>query len=317
MKKNIFKNQITEFKRDVLAGMSHHKKFLKPKYFYDSSGSALFKKISELDEYYLTRTEIKILSYYGKNIARKLGDGIILIVYGAGSWTKINILLKQIKNINRIIIIDIDEAELKKIKIEIKNSYPYITSQIIVSDFSKKITISSMFQRNETPVIFFPGSTIGNFDITEINQFLKMTHECIGGKGYFLVSVDLKKDRKIIEGAYNDRAGITAEFNKNVLNRINSELSGDFDLNYFKHVAFYDDIKGRIEMYLESLKLQTVRIGNNNFDFKKGERIQTEYSYKFSISEFQNIVRRSNFMPLKFWTDPNKFFAVHLLKTLL
>lgn len=315
MKKNIFRNQNTEFNFDVLEGMSQHKKSLKPKYFYDSRGSALFKKISQLDEYYLTRTEINILSTYGKNIAREFGNDIILIIYGAGSWVKINILLEQIKNISQIIIVDIDKAELKKTRVKIKNLYSHIPLTTLVSDFSKKITTSSVIQGNQTRVIFFPGSTIGNFDSIEVNQFLKMTHECIGGKGYLLVSVDLKKDKKIIEAAYNDKKGITAEFNKNLLHRINSELSGDFNLNYFQHLAFYDDIKGRIEMHLESLKLQKVKIGNKIFDFKKGETIQTEYSYKFSVAEFQNIAKNNNFIPLRFWTDRKSFFAIHLFET--
>ena len=301
-----------EFLTDVLNGLSKDQKKLEPKYFYDAHGSALFDQICSLEEYYPTRTELKLLSDQADEIA-DLIEGQHLIEFGSGSSVKIRILLDAAEELASYVPVDISREHLLNAADGIASDYPDLNVLPVCADFTQTFDLPSAVTSGERAG-FFPGSTIGNFSRNDAKQFLAMAASMLGTGGALVIGVDLKKDPKILHAAYNDQQGVTAAFNLNLLTRINRELEGTFDLEAFAHEARYVEREGRIEMHLVSLKDQTVSVNGHSFKFTKDESIHTENSHKYDIDEFHQMSRETGFEPERTWTDAHNLFSIHYLK---
>ena len=301
------------FLEEVLAGLSGAQKALSPKYFYDARGCELFDAICGLAEYYPTRTEMAMMQECAPEMAMRLGPDCVLIEYGSGTSRKTRVLIAELEP-RAYMPVDIAGGQIKVSAMELAAAFPRLKIIAVCADYSRLLTlpeIDTVGARRR--VIYFPGSTIGNFTAPEARLFLQNARALAGAEGAMLVGVDLKKDSALLHAAYNDAQGITAEFNLNLLARINRELGANFDLSAFRHRAFYNAGAGRIEMHLESLRTQRVTLGGRSFDFRSGETIHTENSYKYSVGEFQQLARSAGFEPAACWTDPRQWFAVHLL----
>ncbi len=296
---------------DVLAGLALPKKSIPPKYFYDEQGCRLFEAICELPEYYLTRTETAILRGNIAEIAQFIGPEAQLIEFGCGVQAKTRILIQALQT-QLYVPIDIAIDTLRTSSNELARRFPFLNIVGICADHTRPLALPEFVG---VPIrkkaVFFPGSTIGNFTPNEALAFLRQARKMAGAGGVLLVGVDLKKDKATLDAAYADAKGATAQFNLNLLRRINRELAADFQLNRFRHKAFYDPVLGRIEMHLESLYSQFVHVAGRRFDFAPGETIHTEISCKYSITEFQELGKRAGFTPEKVWTDPEQLFSVH------
>lgn len=297
------------FRREVVAGLSLPQKNLPPKYFYDEAGSRLFERICRLREYYPTRTELAITRSNLAHIARFAGRNCALLEYGSGESLKTRLLLRALKP-SVYIPVDIAEDALERAVRSLKRDFPDLRIAPVVGDFSAPLDLPSLKGRGR-PVVYFPGSTIGNLTPDQAHAFLAMTRGQAGPDGAMLIGVDLKKDAAVLHAAYNDAKGVTAAFNLNVLARINRELGANFDLKCFAHYAFYDPALGRIEMHLVSLARQAVRLGRYRFTFSIGESIHTENSYKYSIDEFRALAERAGWRGTKVWSDSRSLFSVH------
>lgn len=301
------------FLDDVLDGLSRKQKTLPAKYFYDERGSRLFEAICELPEYYLTRTELVLMRDCAADMAARVGPKALLIEYGSGSSTKTPILIDALKPA-AYLPIDISREQLAQSALALANARPDLPVRALCADYTKPFALADCddldFRRK---LVYFPGSTIGNFDRAQTHRFLRQIVDVVGSNGAALIGVDLKKDPAILHAAYNDTAGVTAAFNLNVLERINRELNGDFALDGFRHHAFYNSFLGRIEMHLLSLRSQTVNIASRRFAIRDGETIHTEISCKYSIEEFQAIARDAGLLAHSVWTDPQQLFSVHYL----
>jgi dimethylhistidine N-methyltransferase len=301
------------FRADVLRGLSLPRKAIPPKYFYDDRGSALFEAICELPEYYPTRTETAMMQRYASEMAALLGARSLLIEYGSGSSKKTRLLLDAAApavympiEISRGLLIDTGR--------ELAQTYPLLNVVAVCADYSNPLHLPDCRAHDHGKrVVYFPGSTIGNFDVDETRAFLANVKNVLGQDGIFLVGVDLKKNPMLLHAAYNDAQGVTAQFNLNLLQRMNNELNADFDLAAFRHHAFYDAERGRIEMHLVSLARQTVSLGVHRFAFDSGETIHTEISRKYGLDEFQQIAREAGLQALKVWVDDQELFSVHCL----
>jgi dimethylhistidine N-methyltransferase len=301
------------FLDDVIGGLSRPQKALPPKYFYDAEGCALFEAICGLPEYYLTRAEIALMQSHVGDMARHLGPGCVLIEYGSGSARKTRILIAA-TGPAAYVPIDIARAELNATAAEIAREFPQLRVVAICADYSHPIALPDLEGLGaRRRIVYFPGSTIGNLTPAEATAFLAGARVQLGAGGGLLIGVDLKKDTARLDAAYNDARGVTAAFNLNLLARINRELGADFDLSAFCHRAVYDAASGRIEMHLESVKAQEVRIGVRSVRFRKGETIHTENSYKYSVREFQDLAAAAGLAPVECWTDPDRLFGVHYL----
>jgi len=301
------------FLDDVIAGFSRLQKELPPKYFYDERGSALFEAICELPEYYPTRTETAIMRLRSKEIAVRLGPGCALIEFGSGNSRKTRILIGELAPV-AYIPIDIAAAQVKASSAELARTFPDLAVIAVCADYSQPFALPELNGVHaRRRVVYFPGSTIGNFTIPEATAFLKNAGAIAGARGGLLIGADLKKDAARLNAAYNDSQGVTAQFNLNLLARINRELGADFDLGAFRHRAFYNPGAGRIEMHLVSERDQQVGIRGHVFRFRSGETIHTENSYKYSVAEFQELARGAGLSPEGYWTDPDQLFAVHYL----
>lgn len=306
--------QVEDFRRDVIEGLSQPQKSLPCKYFYDERGSRLFEEICKLDEYYPTRTELGIMKEWGTEMADILGRGCLLIEYGSGSSLKTRVLLDHLVEPAGYVPIDISCDHLLPTADGLRKEYPDIPVLPVCADYT-----ADEYELPPCPntilrkVVYFPGSTIGNFDRDFAEKFLRRIADLCGPDGILLIGVDLKKDEGVLEAAYDDAQGTTAAFNRNILHRINGELEGDFNVENFKHRAYYNGELGRIEMYLVSTEAQTVSIGDESISFDKGESIHTENSHKYSPEEFKNLARRSGFIVHRVWTDPDELFSVQCL----
>ena len=303
-----------EFLTDVIDGLNQKPKTLKPKYFYDNRGAELFTEICKTPEYYPTRTEIEILKLNAKDIASEIGDNVALIEYGSGALEKIQILLNVLENQAGIIPVDISKDQLIEATAELQTMYPDLKIIPIPADFTKPISIPKLSPAPANRVAFFPGSTIGNFEPDLAISFLQGVTDTIGPGGLLLIGFDLKKQTETLVAAYDDKAGITETFNKNILHRINTELGGNFDIQSFKHIARYNEKEGRIEMHLESQTNQSVSIKNTVFQFMEKETIHTENCYKFTETDFKALASKAGLSPVKAWNDNRRYFAVMLLR---
>jgi dimethylhistidine N-methyltransferase len=300
---------------EVIKGLSKPQKELPSKLFYDEKGSQLFDQICELEEYYPTKTELKILHNNIEEIGNTLGEGTLLLELGSGSSIKIRLLLDFIPGLAGYVPIDISADHLIQSVEILKSEYPHVPMFPLAADYTKEFELPEITVPYAHKAIFYPGSTIGNFKPEEARTFLKRIAGIIGSNGGMIIGVDLKKDIKILEAAYNDKKGVTAEFNLNILNRINNDTGSNFDLSKFDHEAVYNEDEGRIEMHLISLTDQQVRLNGKKANFYKDEKIITEYSYKYSPEEFEKLVD-GIFEVRKVWTDRKKLFSVQYLRVI-
>jgi dimethylhistidine N-methyltransferase len=302
------------FRAAVLSGLSRRQKSIPCRFLYDERGSALFEEICELPEYYLTRTETAILSDCASDIASLAGPHAQLIEFGSGAARKVRLLLEALDEPDAYVAIDISREPLRRAAEEVAADFPDLPVVAICADYLQRVRLPPLPTRGGgRRIAFFPGSTIGNFTPEDAIGFLAGCRQVVGRGGALVIGVDLKKDAALLEAAYNDRAGVTAAFNLNLLERINRELEGDFDLERFAHDAFYNAGKGRIEIYIRSLADQLVTVAGRSIRLAAGERIHTEDSCKYTIDEFQRLAAHGGFRPVRSWTDPAALFSVHFL----
>ena len=301
-----------EFCEQVIAGLSQRARMLPCKFFYDETGSALFSNICELPEYYITRTEMQILRKRGGEIAKAVGRGVELIGLGTGAGTKTQILLDNLEAPVAYLPVDISREQLRQSTVLFRKRFPGLEILPVCADYLQPFDLPRRRRIPNRTVVYFPGSTIGNLEPEEASDFLKKIAFIAGSGGALLMGVDLKKSKTILERAYNDSAGVTAQFNLNLLTRANRELDSDFDLANWCHRAIYNEKAGRIEMHLISEKSQTVNIADAAFSFAPGEHIITEFSYKYSPSEMIALAAAVGLRFEKIWTDEQNLFGLFL-----
>lgn len=306
-----FDEQTSPFADDVLDDLSQHPKRLSPKYFYDARGSELFEQITLLPEYYPTRTELSILRDRGGAISATLPKGAALVEFGAGATTKVRLLLNECA-LGAYVPVDISGDFLRAQADSLRQDFPGLAVYPVAADFTAPFALPEAVA-GMPKVGFFPGSTLGNFEPHEACAFLRSARDILRQGAQMVIGVDLEKDERVLYEAYNDKAGVTAHFNLNVLHRINRELGGNFDISAFTHRAIYNRDRHRIEMHLISRKAQTVRVLGRSFSFRAGETIHTENSYKYSLERFAALARGSGWTPRATWTDGAGMFSVHAL----
>src|SRR4030088_1023236 len=306
-----FDEQTSVFDGEVIEDLSQHPKRLSPKYFYDATGSELFEQITLLPEYYPTRTELTILRDRASEIAAIVPQGAALVEFGAGATTKVRLLLNECA-FRAYVPVDISGDFLKAQAEALRQDFPGLDVYPVTADFTAPFGLPDAVKAMPK-VGFFPGSTLGNFEPHEACAFMRSAREILGEGAQMIIGVDLEKDERVLYEAYNDKAGVTARFNLNVLVRINRELGGNFDTSAFIHRAIYNRERHRIEMHLISRKTQTVRVLGRSFSFRAGESIHTESSYKYSLDRFTALARGSGWTPLELWTDAAGMFSVHAL----
>ena len=299
-----------DFLADVIAGLSSNPPTLPCKYFYDERGAALFQKICELPEYYVTRTEIDILDRNRAEIASQLGPNIELIGLGTGAGTKTRILIEALERPAVYIPVDISEKQLRESTVLFQKIFPDLEILPVCADYLQAVVLPSPRHKSARNIVYFPGSTIGNFEPEEAIGFLRRVANVCRGNGGLLIGVDLKKDEQVLEAAYNDRAGVTAQFDLNLMERINRELGADFDLDQWRHRAIYNSEAGRIEMYLISEIDQFVHVNEHKFHFRRSDKIITEFSYKYAPKEFAALAGKAGFNFVRMWTDDACLFGI-------
>ncbi len=305
--------QLDDLRDEVLRGLAKPAKELPCKLFYDRRGSALFEKICTLDEYYLTRTETAIMEQHAAEIAALIGERCVLIEYGSGSSSKIRIILDRLREPLSYMPIDLAKDQLLCSATAIAAAYPRLKVLPLCADYTQPFVPPSIAEDAARRVAFFPGSTIGNFHPHEAEGFLQRARDLVGRAGSLLIGVDLKKDPGLLHAAYNDPAGVTAEFNLNILAHVNSRFGSDFRLDQFAHRAQYDERLGRIEMLLISLEDQVVQLADTKFPLEAGEPILTEVSYKYDLDQFASLAERAGFGVERVWTDSAQLFSVQYL----
>lgn len=304
--------QPANFYREVVDGLRARPRRVPPKFFYDERGSRLFDRICRTPEYYPTRTELAILQARAAEIAERVGTGCVLVEPGSGSCEKVQPLLEDLRPA-AYVPVDISGEHLRAAAARVSQTYPWLEVCAACADFTVPLRLPPAVGEGRR-VAFFPGSSIGNFDPEAAVGFLGNLAEMVGPGGGLLIGVDLKKDPAVLDAAYNDAEGVTAAFNLNLLERINRELDGDFRPERFRHHAFYNAARGRVEMHLVSECDQVVRVDGHRFGFAAGEGIHTESSYKYTVEEFRALGRRAGYAPVAVWTDADGLFSVHYLQ---
>jgi len=309
------KPRLEDFRAAVEQGLTRSPKAIPPKFFYDVRGSELFNRICETPEYYVTRTELAMLDTLGPDIAALVGPAATVIEFGCGSADKVRRLLAALDAPADYVAIDISREPLLHSADEIAIEFPDVRVSAICADFALRFEMpKALCSGAGKRLAFFPGSTIGNQTPDEALQFLKLVRGIAGPGGALLIGVDLKKDANVLHAAYNDAAGVTAEFNLNLLHRMRTELGADVDPEAFEHRAFYNEGLSRVEMHLVSREAQSVRLNGHRFAFAKGETIHTECSYKYELDEVADLARSSGFAVRRSWTDPARLFSIHYLE---
>ncbi len=283
------------FLAEAIAGLSSSPRTLPCKFFYDERGSDLFQKICELPEYYVTRTELQILKTYGRNIAKQIGRGIELIGLGTGAGTKTRLLLDELEQPVAYVPVDISGEQLQQSSAVFRKLFPDVEVLPVCADYLRPVALPTPKRKPTRKVVYFPGSTIGNFEPDIALDFLRRIRRVCGDDGGLLIGVDLQKAHDVLECAYNDAQGVTAQFNLNLLTRLNRELGADFNLDHWRHRAIYNAEAGRIEMHLVSERAQTIHLGDREFHFARGETIVTEFSYKHTPEGFAAIASPRRF----------------------
>ena len=303
-----------QFAADVLAGLTAAPKRLPPKYFYDAAGSELFEQITELPEYYPTRCEMKILREHARDIAQLIPQGAALIEFGSGSSKKARILLGAASKLAAYVPVDICREMIEQEAAELRPDFPQVRVLPVTADITQMFPLPGEAKAAPVRVGFFPGSTIGNFEPHEAAAFLRHAGKILGPGARLIVGADLIKPAEVLKAAYNDAQGVTAKFNLNLLTRINRELNGTFKLASFEHHAFYNRERNRIEMHLASLKRQKVKVAGETIDFRAGETIHTENSYKYSVESLGALARGAGWRPLEAWTGERKYFCIQVFE---
>jgi len=301
------------FRAVALAGLARAHKAIPCRFLYDQAGSALFEQICDLPEYYVTRAETAILTAHAGEIAARVGPHARLIEFGSGASHKVRLLLNALDQPRSYVPIDISGATLHQAASSIAADFPALEVIAVCADYMNPGRLPALaLKHGGRRVGFFPGSTIGNLTPDEAVEFLRGCRALLGPDGGMIVGADLKKDEGVLNAAYNDAAGVTARFTLNLLERMNRELDADFDRTRFAHEAFYDADSGRMEIYIRSLMNQIVTVAGRRFMFAFGERLHVEYSYKFSVEEFQALARRAGFRPVQCWTGAGLFGVFYL-----
>ena len=295
---------------EVVGGLQQPQKIISPKYFYDEYGSKLFEDICELPEYYLTRTELGIMQQNMAEISDCVGPSCSVIEFGSGAGVRARFLLEHLNEPLVYVPVDISGDHLAAVAKEFTTDFPAIEVLPVVADFTRPFPLPEPKRMPLRNLVYFPGSTIGNFKPEAALNLLRVMFQEASAGGALIIGIDLKKDSEVLEAAYNDRAGVTAEFNLNMLRRLNREFGSDFDLENFHHQAIYNDSKGRIEMHLVSQVPQKVEMAGQVFCFEAGEAVVTEYSYKYATDEFKAMIESAGFVVDKIWTDSNHWFSL-------
>jgi dimethylhistidine N-methyltransferase len=302
------------FVADILAGLREQPKRIAPIYFYDARGSALFDRICELPEYYPTRTETKILADNGEEMARCIGEDALLVEFGSGSSTKTRLLLDRLASLRAYVPVDISRSHLLEAAHRIAEGYPDLEVLPVCADFTQRFAVPKPARPAQRVVVFFPGSTIGNFDPPEALSLMRVMREIAGPGGALLVGADLVKEPARLVRAYDDAAGVTAAFNLNVLRRLNAELGAGFDLKSFRHRAVWNAAASRIEMHLVSTRQQRVRLGDEQVELLADEAIVTEHCHKYTVSGFAEQAASAGWQARACWKDARGDFSVHYLE---
>ena len=308
-----FKPRLESFLAEVLIGLRKPQKELPSKYFYDERGSQLFERICELKEYYITRTEASIMQAHIEEMVELIGPRVLVIEHGCGNCEKVRLLMDRLHDPVAFIPIDISQEQLLQVTKEIDSIYPQLQVLPICADYTSSFELPVPKRESKRTVVYFPGSTIGNFDPIPAKHFLEHIASLCGSGGALLIGVDLKKDPAVLHSAYNDSEGLTAAFNLNLLARINRELDCDFQLDGFEHYAFYNPRESRVETHLISQRAQVVHIGGETIPFAKGESIWTENSYKYNLDEFERMASAAGFGVERVWVDERQWFSVQYL----
>jgi len=307
-----YQPEFEDLSNTIQQGLQKFPKQLHPKLFYDAIGSQIFDRICAQPEYYVPTIEQQIYTTYAHEIIQHLPSNCQIIEPGAGSSKKIRVLLDQMQP-NLYAPMDISAEHLRNSAQKLSQDYPLLTIHAICVDHTQAYALPTEIPFSKR-IFFYPGSSLGNFHPHEAIQFLQDLRNKVDLDGGLLIGIDTKKEHTILNNAYNDAAGATADFNLNLLQRINVELKSNIDINNFRHHAFYNAEKGRIEMHLFSETEQTIHINNNSFNFQADESIHTENSYKYTVAEFQALAAKSGWQSHKVWQDEKKYFSVHFLK---
>lgn len=298
----------------VLEAMRKHPRQLSSMWFYDELGSFLFDSICELPEYYLTRTELQIMRTHAAEMAHHIGPDAALIELGSGTSTKTRQLLDHLEAPAAYVPVDIARDHLLEAASAIARDYSMLRVIPVCADFLQPFDLPAHVMSARKRVVYFPGSTLGNFENAQAHDLLVRMRQIIGAGGAVLIGIDLKKDPRILERAYNDRAGVTAEFNVNALRHMNRELGTDFDLDAFEHLAVWVEEQSRIEMHLVSKREQVVHVGDESVRIARGEHLCTEYCHKYTLESFANLAAGAGLAVTRVWMDPMKQFSVQLLE---
>lgn len=302
-----------EFRADVLSGLARRQKEIPCKWLYDARGSRLFEQICELDEYYPTRTELSIMEAHAAGMAALLGPRVALVEFGSGAGVKTRLLLEHLRSPAAYVPVDISGSALRDSTHRLALAFPSLTIRPVCGDFTLPMDLPLARLPALRRAVYFPGSTIGNFHKPEMIGFLRQVASQCGRGGALLVGVDLRKERAVLERAYDDARGVTAAFDLNLLARVNRELGADFRLDRFRHEARYDARHGRVEMHLVSTTCQVATVAGESFAFEPGESIWTESSYKYGSREFAALAALGGWRCDRMWTDARAWFSVHLL----
>lgn len=300
---------------EVIAGLTGEPKRLSPKLFYDTRGSELFNAICETDAYYPTRTERGILAGHAEAIAQAVGPDCVVFEFGPGDMSKVRLLLPRLLPA-AYVGIDIAKVQLVAAAEALAFEYPWLEVFAVCADFGVQLPEQLPLPPGRRRIVFFPGSTIGNFEPDDARAFLGLVARMVGAGGGAIVGVDFQKQAAVLDRAYNDPEGLTRAFNLNVLTRLNRDLGADFDERHFRHYAFYNESLGRVEMHLVSMVSQVVRLDGMQIPFEAGETIHTENSYKYTPESFTALANEAGFGAHRLWSDTRNYFGVFFLKNI-
>jgi len=307
-------SRVDELSTSVLAGLRRTPKELSPVWFYDEYGSTLFDAICELPEYYLTRTELAIMETHAAEMARIIGPQAALIEFGSGTSMKTRLLLNRLAAPAAYVPVDIAREHLIDAANTLSRDYPGLRVFPVCADFTQPFELPKPAQSAQRRVVYFPGSTLGNFSREQAHTVLARMRDIVGDHGAVLIGIDLKKDPDILRAAYNDSAGVTAKFNLNALQHINRELGANFDLRGFRHEAVWNEDQSRIEIFLVSMKDQTVSIAGTPVRFSQGEPLRTEFCHKYTLESFASLAASAQLTATHVWMDPEQKFSVQMLE---
>jgi len=303
-------DDVTDALAELIEGLERPQKMLSPKFFYDERGSRLFDRITRLPEYYPTQTELAIMQDNIDDMVRLIGPQASLIEFGSGSSLKTRLLIEHARELAVYVPVDISRDHLLASAQQLAADFPALEILPVAADFTQPFELPDPRVPPLRNIVYFPGSTIGNFPPEDALSLLEVMHTEAGENGALLIGVDLQKDRAVLERAYNDAGGVTAEFNLNLLRRLNREFGANFDREQFEHVAFYNEALGCIEMHLRSLRDQAVSIAGTRFRFRRGETIHTESSHKYTLAGFRDMAAAGGFEVDTVWMDERGYFSL-------